>query len=60
MNPKETSVVTMLLAGPVGRFLLNSQLRVFLHEIEVLINGCGATKVSWEVHVSKTDISEAF
>lgn len=44
--------------GPVRRFLHNSQLSVFLHEIQRLIKGCGATRVSWGV--SKTDISEAF
>jgi len=58
MNTKEASLVTMLLAGPVGSFLHNSQLSVFRHEIQGLINGCGATKVSGVV--SKTDISEAF
>lgn len=57
MNVKEASLVTMLLAGPVGSFVHNSHLSVFLHEIQGLINGCGATKVSWGIN--KTDISEA-
>jgi hypothetical protein len=58
MTATQAFLVTMLLAGPVGHFLPNSQFRVFLHEIQDLINGCGATKVSWGI--SKTDISEAF
>lgn len=58
MNATKASLVTMLLAGPVGQFLHNSQLRVFRHEIQGLINGCGATKFSWGI--SKTGISEAF
>jgi hypothetical protein len=58
MNAAKASLVTMLLAGPFGRLLHNSQLRMFLREIQGLINGCGATKVSWGI--SKTDISEAF
>lgn len=58
MNAKEASLVTMLLTGPVRRFLHNSQLSVLLHEIQRLINGCGATRDSWGV--SKTDSSEAF
>jgi hypothetical protein len=55
MTATQAFLVTMLLAGPFGHFLHNSQFRVFLQEIRGLINGCGATKVSWGI--SKTDIS---
>lgn len=55
VNAEEAHFLMMLLTGPDGRFLHNSKLSVFLHEIQRLINGCGATTVPWGV--SKTDIS---